>query len=324
MKNTLAIVALAALLAATPACKSEPKPSTTRPSASVATKPTIVLPTADPSALPATSGWVPILYKIDGAHPSYLLGTIHVGDARLSGFPAVLEKDFAASEELVTEVVMDSMDKNKFALGTLLDGKTLDQVVAPPIWAKTQSAFGALGVPSSAYSHMKPWAVAVQITLIDHIKDLEGGVDMRLTSRARAGKKTVSALETFEEQLDVFDKVSGSEQEAMLDEALTQREKAKKEGRDPIKELLDAYVSGDEERVLASLDKDFDPKSALDVKMRQRLVYDRNEIMEKRIVDRTRDGARSYFFAVGTAHVVGPEGIVARLRAAGVKVERER
>ena len=320
----LVVLGLVALLA----CKSDPKPTGTAPSATGASpKPgvgTIVLPTGTPSVDTAPSGWVPILYRIDGAHPSYLLGTIHVGDARLATFPPVLAKDFAASDELVTEVVMDSADKNKFVLGTILDGKTLDQVVSPPVYAKTQSTFKALGVPSTAYSHMKPWAVAVQITLVDHIKDLEGGVDMRLTSQARAAKKTVSGLETFDEQLDVFDKVSGSDQEAMLDEAITQREKAKKEGRDPIKELVDAYVSGDEERVLASLDKDFDPKNPLDVKMRQRLIFDRNETMEKRIVDKTKDGARSYFFAVGSAHVVGPEGIVARLRAAGVKVERER
>lgn len=318
----LAVVTLALFVA----CKSDPKPTTTSPSPSATTAArAIVLPSAEPSAVaPAPSGWVPILYKIDGPKPSYLLGTIHVGDPRLSRFPSVLSKDFAASDELVTEVVMDSADKNKFALGTILDGKTLDQVVSPPVFAKTRSAFTALGVPVTSYNHMKPWAVAVQITLVDHIQDLQNGVDMRLTSDARAAKKTVSGLETFDEQLDVFDKVSGSDQEAMLDEAITQRDKAKKEGRDPIKELVDAYVSGDEERVLSSLDKDFDPKNPLDVKMRQRLVYDRNVTMEQRIADKTKAGTRSYFFAVGSAHVVGPEGIVARLRAAGVKVERER
>ncbi|CAN5365424.1 hypothetical protein BH09MYX1_BH09MYX1_10200 [soil metagenome] len=322
--NSRFVVALLACFTVLPgasACKTKhegegtPSPSVTP----ITTRATIVMPSAGPVA----SAWVPILYRLDGVKPSYLLGTIHVGDRRINAFPSVITKDFTASDELVTEVVMDSADKNKFVLGTVLDGKTLADVLSPAVYAKAKATFTAVHVPSNLYDHMKPWAVAVQISLFDHIADLQSGVDLRLTADARAIKKPISGLETFDEQLDVFDKMSASDQEMMVDEAITQRDNAKKEGRDPIKELLDAYVSGDEERVLASLDTDYDPKNPTDVRLRQRLIYDRNVTMKTRIIARM-DGTKSFFFAVGTAHVVGPEGIVALLRAAGVKVERER
>ncbi len=321
-RSQVAALVLLGLLAACKTQRSEATPPA--PSGSTAAKPTIELPPPAPTA-PTPGAWVPVLYKIDGAHPSYLLGTIHVGDPRLATFPPVIERDFAASQELVTEVVMDSPDTQRFAFATLLeDGKTLDQKIPPALWTRTQAAFGAVGVPTSNYSRMKPWGVAVQLSMIDHIAELRSGVDLRLTARARSAGKTVSALESVDEQIDVFDKTSASDQEAMLDEALTQRTKAKAEGRDPIKELLDAYVSGDEEKISASIDKDYDPKNPVEVRLRQRLVLDRNHTMEERILSKTKDGTKSWFFAVGCAHVIGPDGIVALLRAGGIKVERER
>lgn len=317
--------ALAFVLVLLGACKSTPHDPPPTPSAAPPKDtPTIVLPSASTPAPAETSGWVPFLYRIEGAHPSYLFGTIHVGSPKIATFPTVVDRDFAASDELVTEVVMDSGDKDAFARGMVLQGKTLDQAISPGVYARASATLSALGVPKAAWSHMKPWAVGIQISLIEHARDLEGGVDIRLTTRARSEKKPVDALETYQDQLDVFDKLSASEQETMLDETMTQRETAKKEGRDPIVELLDAYASGDEGRVQKVLDRDYDPKNPVDVKLRQRLVLDRNVTMEKAIAARVTAGTKSHFFAVGAAHVIGPDGIVARLRADHFTVERER
>jgi uncharacterized protein YbaP (TraB family) len=304
-------------------CKSSSS-SSGAPQPAASSRPALSAPSAQPGAAAPAGAWVPVLYRIDGAHPSYLLGTIHVGDPRLATFPPAVERDFGASQELVTEVVMDSPDTQRFAFATLIeDGKTLDTKIPPALWTRTQAAFSPLGVPASSYEHMKPWGVAVQLSMIDHLNDLKNGVDLRLTSRARGAGKAVSALENVDEQIDVFDKTSPADQVAMLDEALTQRDAAKKDGRDPIKELLDAYVSGDEAKIEAAMDRDYDPKNPVEVRLRKRLVVDRNHSMEERIATKIKDGTKSWFFAVGCAHVIGAEGIVALLRAAGVKVERE-
>ena len=170
---------------------------------------------------------------------------------------------------------------------------------------------------------MKPWFLAIEVSFIDHLAELKRPVDERIYQRAQVAGKEVGGLETVKEQLDVFDGLSDSEQVSMVEEALDQRDKAKKDGRDPLHDLLAAYLTGDEGELERTLDRDYDPKNPLDVKMRARLLTDRNVHMAERIVERTRRSpAKSWLFAVGSAHLLGTDGVVAKLRAAGLTVER--
>src|SRR5436190_24102584 len=50
----------------------------------------------------------PFLWRIEGAVPSYLYGTVHVPDQRVLDLPDVVKKAFDASEIIYTEIPLDA------------------------------------------------------------------------------------------------------------------------------------------------------------------------------------------------------------------------
>ena len=316
-------VVLLAVLVALASCKSDAsKPGPVVP-ASVAAVPKLEFPPVPDAG--AEARWTrPFVYRIDGAKPSWLFGTIHVSDPALAKFPPSLEQALAAADVVDTEVPMDASMGREFASGAKLSGgKTLDKIVPAPLVTRAKGAFADAELVFTPFLQCKPWFLAVEISLIDHLAQLQDPIDARIYRRAQGSGKEVGGLETVKEQLDVFDGLTDTEQVGMLAETLDQRDKARKEGRDPLHELLVAYVAGDEDGLEKALDRDYDPKDPLDVKMRARLLTDRNVHMAERITDRVhRTPARSWLFAVGSAHLLGTDGVVAKLRAAGLGVVR--
>ena len=317
---------LLAVLVALVSCKGDaPKPAPAPP-ISVAAQPSIRLPpVGDVSTAPGLARWTrPFVYRIVGAKSSWLFGTIHVSEPALATFPPSLDLTIEQADAINTEVPMDaSMGREFFSGAKLPGGKTLDKVLPAPLFARAQGAFAEARIDLTPFLPSKPWFLAVEVSLIDHLAELKDPMDARIYQRAEGARKEVGGLETVKEQVDVFDGLTDDEQVRMVAEALDQRDKAKKEGRDPLHELVMAYLAGDEDGLERALDRDYDPNDPLDVKMRARLLTDRNVHMAARITERVRRvPAKSWLFAVGSAHLVGADGLVAKLRAAGLQVVR--
>lgn len=316
---------LVLVLVALFSCKSEaPRPTPAAVPASVTVQPSVALPVPAEAAA-ADARWTrPFVYRIGGAKPSWLFGTIHVSAPALARLPPSLDEAIEQAEAVNTEVPMDAAMGAEFVAGARLHGgKTLSNVLPAPLLARAKGAFAERGLDLAPFAASKPWFLAVEISLLDHLLELKEPLDARIYQRAQAAGKEVGGLETVQEQIDVFDVLSEAEQIRMVEEALDQRDKAQKEGRDPLRDLLVAYVAGDEQGLETALDRDYDPKDPLDVKMRARLLTDRNVHMSARIAERVRrTPARSWLFAVGCAHLLGADGVVAKLRAAGLTVER--
>ena len=49
----------------------------------------------------------PFLWRIEAEPPSYLFGTVHVPDARVTTLPVIVRRSFRASDVLVTEIPLD-------------------------------------------------------------------------------------------------------------------------------------------------------------------------------------------------------------------------
>jgi hypothetical protein len=175
--------------------------------------------------------------------------------------------------------------------------------------------------------HVKVWAVGIQIGLLDHIQDMMSGskkpIDVVLHDRAKALNKRTSGLETETEQLNVFDTLTKDEQARFLEEALDERDKDVREHRDSFVALMNLYLAGEEAPLLAQLNAGFDAQKPLDQKLLKRLITDRNKIMTDRIAAKMKTAPpRVYLFAVGAAHLLGDDGIIAQLKKKGMTVER--
>ena len=291
-----------------------------QPSASAASS-------AAPEQVATPTEWHPLLFKIAGAKPSYLFGTIHVPDSRLGTFPAPMNSALASADEVVTEMPLDDTSPmHAMQLSSLPAGKTLSTELPKAVYDRLKATFDAkgLGMAFPMLERMKIWAIAVQVGLLDHLKDLIGGakpIDVVLHDRAVSMTKKTSGLETENEQLAVFDGLTKDEQTRFLEESLDERDKAERDHKDLFVTLMNLYIAGDEGPLLKELNSGFDTSKPLDVKLMKRLITDRNKIMSDRIATKVK-APRSYFFAVGAAHLLGDDGVVAQLKKKGLTVDR--
>jgi hypothetical protein len=163
---------------------------------------------------------------------------------------------------------------------------------------------------------MKPWVVSVQVTLLDRFSLLaqQPPLDAALYARAEADGKEVGGSRASPSRSRCSTGSRRRSRRRCSETPWNQIDRYRRERRDPTEELVAAYVSGEDARVTRLLEEDFDPQDPLDVKVRQRLFTDRNARMADRITACLRAAPpRAYLFAVGAGHVVGADGLVARL-----------
>jgi uncharacterized protein len=264
------------------------------------------------------------LWKVEGAGGSvaYLLGSLHVLTPEWYPLSATINKAFADSKTLVEEVDIDETSDpasmmSILAKAMLTDGKTLDQVVAPDVFAEVKRRAEKSGLPMIALQRMKPWLVAITLmapTLQQAGFKPELGVDRHFYDRAKALGMKRQALETMSYQLDRFDQLSPKLQEDLL--------KTTMEDMDTevtgVKEMAQAWSSGNvssmEKMTLAAL------KESPELYTRLLLERNMNWIPHVDACVKEKSGC---FIVVGAAHLVGPDGLPALLAKKGYKVTQQ-
>src|SRR5215210_6700043 len=166
------------------------------------------------------------LWKVEDANGTvaYLLGSLHVLTPEWYPLSAAINKAYAESKTLVEEVDIDETNDpvvmmSALAKAMLTEGRTLDQIVAPEVFAEVKRRVEKSGLPMMAIQRMKPWLVA--ITLMGPTLQAAGykpelGVDRHFYDRAKASGLKREALETLSYQLDRFDQLSPKLQEDLL------------------------------------------------------------------------------------------------------------
>lgn len=280
----------------------------------------------------------PFLWRAErpGTPPVWLFGTIHVPDSRVQRLAPAVQRAFADATHVVTEIPLDLEAQLSVSQRLLLPADThLQAVLGKDRFARlvavVQTALGdeapaltALVVP--ALDRLRPWAAMAQLSLLEYLPDvLEGrpSLDARLFDDARRAGKRVSALETVVEQAAVFDAFTIDEQIALLDAALTQAEAGHDSGQSPARLLVDQYLRGDAEALVATMDDQAPTDAALAARFERVLLRDRNHRMIERF-ERLRAAHPDdvFFVAVGALHLVGPGSLPTLLEQRGYRVER--
>jgi uncharacterized protein YbaP (TraB family) len=264
------------------------------------------------------------LWKVEGPNGSsaYLLGSLHVLSKEFYPLSAVINKAFADSKVLIEEVDLDEMSDPMIMMAALskamlTDGKTLDQIVAPDVFAEVKKRAEKAGLPMVALQRMKPWLVA--ITLMAPTLQAAGfkpelGVDRHFFDRAKDANMKRQGLETMAYQLDRFDSLSMKLQEEMLKQ--TMEDLDKEVGN--IKEMAQAWTFGNVaaiEKLTLSTMKDAP-------ELYEKLLVERNQNWIPHVETCLKDNA-GCFIVVGAAHLVGPDGLPALLTKKGYKVTQQ-
>lgn len=279
----------------------------------------------------------PFLWRIDGATPSYLYGTVHVPDERVLELPDVVRRAFDAADVFNAEIPLDNATQSSL-MGKLMlpPGQDLRKLVGEDVFARIGRVIGkALNgkVPPGAadmfttmLSPMKPWAVMSQVELIEFLPDITAGrqpLDAMLYALADKAGKELGALETVDDQVAVFESFTTQEQVRMLVTTLDDLENPRPGGISPARELVDLYLAGDLNRLAAEVNKQYPQDAALNKKIVARVVDERNTKMTAKIAELcAKKPSRSYFFAVGALHYAGDSGIISQLAKKGFKVTR--
>jgi uncharacterized protein YbaP (TraB family) len=279
----------------------------------------------------------PFLWKIEGARPTYLYGTIHVPDPRVVELPPSVEQAFAASQAVFTEIRMDPATQIGVQGKVILpDDQHLREIIGQPLFDRLSKAVDrslpkdappGMGVMfGSMLDRMKPWAAMSTLELLEFLPDMLAGrqaLDAMLYDRAQKDGKEVGALETVDEQLAVFEGFTNEEQARMLKLTLDSMDTARAKNRSPTDELIRGYLSGDLAKLSLMMTEAMRLDPVLFGKFSARALDDRNKLMVDRILaKRAERPDKTCFFAVGALHYAGETGIIGLLRKKGLTVTR--
>jgi len=256
-----------------------------------------------------------ILWKISsaGGKISYLFGTIHVDDPKVVRLNRKLVRAIQRSKSMSLELIPDAQLQQKATLAMLYtDGRSLKSVVGPSLYKRSLKALGKRGIPEQMVVLMKPWAVSTMLSLP---KPITGEfLDKKLYKLAKIRGLKTYALESFEEQISVFNSLSRKEQIKMLKYTL----KDLKNIPAQFKQLKNAWLNSDL-ALLESLSVQQLDSSNTDSQFKENILDNRNIIMLERMQPRLEEGRA--FIAVGALHLAGKKGLLNLLAKKGYTVK---
>ena len=109
-----------------------------------------------------------LLWKIEtpGAKPSYIFGTMHSEDERITRLPGKVDQAFQQVSSFTMEVKLDEMlALDTAAMMTFTDGKNLKSVAGPKLYSRVASLMTKYGIPEVILNSLKPWAVFVTLSM---------------------------------------------------------------------------------------------------------------------------------------------------------------
>lgn len=258
-----------------------------------------------------------ILWSITtpGTKPSYLFGTIHLDDARVTELPKVIDQAFKDSESFVMEVVVDPDSLARMSGRLFLPPEeTLEQILGKKLFDETKQAVKAHGLSPQGLNQLKPWVV---ITMLSTPKPKSGiFLDLKLHLQAIGLKKPVHGLESMAEQIDVFDTLLLKDQISLLKETLATRRIFNLQ----IETLIQAYLARDLEKIQQAAGA-MAPKTDVGAyrRLMDRLLDKRNIRMAERLGPLLKKG--SVFVAVGVLHLPGEQGLIKLLKDKGYQLK---
>lgn len=266
----------------------------------------------------------PALWIVRGPVGSiYLFGTIHLLRDTTQWKSPEMEAAIAQSQDLYQEVADTS---NVAGMAKSLSQLAFDPVhplsskISKADVAKIDSIAKQYDMGSElAFEPMQPWYALLRLSLLPavHAGYTSGnGVDLQIRQQFVTAGEPVLGLETVDSQLHLFADLSQTEQVALLHAELVTLAKPQT-GPAPLDSLVDAWMTGDQEKFAATMRLDKDTTNPFYA----RLLTNRNKAWAALLAKRLQQPGTS-FVSVGALHMLGPNGVPALLAAMGFSVTR--
>lgn len=275
----------------------------------------------------------PLLWEMQ--HPgsdtaSFLFGTIHVNHPEITKLHPQVQDAFHRSQSAYFEIDFTRDNDAQVRALSLPDGQTLEQLVSKRTVARIDQHLKELS-PLLTRSELPEFHVVMWPIML---ANLEAQVrylgtlpmDLQLHQAAReAGKKT-GGLEDPLRQLKPLTNLPLDQQVEFLEASLDVLDEDDTNGADPLDTLIRLYAKGDERQLGKFLDRELHrPKLSdeLETLFVTTLLTERNRRMVAAIDERVRQHPdQTIFIAVGAAHLIGTDSVIAGLRDRDYVVRR--
>ena len=248
-----------------------------------------------------------------------LFGSVHVLPPNIAWTPPVLDQALKTADDIWFELPVDPQTEGQTAamatqVGVLPPDGSLFRLLSPADGALLSQVAASYGVSTALLDRLQPWLAEIA---------LSGGAYRKVGADANSGvEKTIAAMvtpkakrEAFETPAEQITLLSGGtleEQIASLRE--TMHEMADKP--DEFQALVKAWMDGD----IPTLEHEaIDPIRKSSPELFRRLVTERNARWTQ-VLDARLKGHGRTVVVVGVGHLIGPDGVPARLRALGYSV----
>lgn len=263
-----------------------------------------------------------LLFRLDrqGIAPSFVFGTLHSGDPRVTALPTAVVRALDATRTFAREIVLSERDiAGFFAAAQFDDGRRLDDFFDPAAMAAIRRTLGSAAPSDGALSRLKPWAVLLKLAEEPPRPGQGVALDTLLLAEAKRRRLAVIGLELPDEQVSAFDAIPLATQVALVTFLLAHREAVVRD-HDAV---IAAWLDRDLARLAALGDAPGRAHPAIAphyAELARHLVENRSAQMAHRLFLPLRGGR--VFVAVGALHLYGSRGLLALLRDQGFAVSR--
>ena len=276
-------------------------------------------PSATPSAV-ATVDADPALWRVkDEDTTIYLFGTIHVLKPGLGWFDEAVAKAFAASDQVVVEMIEPTGEGGRDGIvqrAVAKDNTPLTQKLPEDKRAAYAAALKGIGLPADGLDRFQPWFAAVTLVQAPMGQlgyKAEEGVERRIAAAAKEAGKEMIGLETFEQQIGFL---AGLSPEAQLRFLVSTVDELPDTGK-VFSEMIDSWSKGDPDRLAALMNETLKDEPEVEA----RLLTDRNKAWAGWIAERMKTPG-TVFLAVGAGHLAGPNSVQQQLKAYRLNAKR--
>lgn len=268
-----------------------------------------------------------VFWKIskDGLPDSYLLGTMHMADARIATLEGERLEAFNSAETVIIENI-EALDPAQASAALLqhkdktlyTDGTTLADRLDEESLSRLKAAVETRGMPFAMVQIMQPWLVATSIALpACELASKQSGapvLDALIANKAKESGKTLVGLETIGEQFSAMANLPEGFHLKALAETLKLGSDVTEDVMETMKQL---YLAGRID-LITPLTKMVSPKTGTSDEYKdfeRSLIVDRNAVMVERSLPYLAEG--NAFIAVGALHLPGESGLVNAFSDAG-------
>ena len=269
------------------------------------------------NAVAASPVWV---VEGDG-NKLFLAGTVHVLREADYPLPAAFEQAYRQSQSLAFEIDIDQTRSPQFIQRManafkLPEGVGIEQLLSPETLQRLALHLRSNGLSLQQFKGLKPSMIATTLTMFELRKlgAAHEGVDTFYQRKATEDGKQVLALESAEEQIVYLSKMGDGHEDLMIQQTLDDVDSLAGQFQD----MLTAWRQGDNKMLqklfVDSLQRDFAP-------LYQELLVERNHNWLPQLLQYL-DTPATEMVLVGSAHLVGEDGLLQMLESKGYRVSQ--